>query len=337
MIAAATLLWAVPAWHDEAAAAKTAERVPSEDGAFSVEAPPRWTAVRGKGGRVLDLKGPSINRLLIVGEWRDGTVAAPAEEFQERLLGADSATLTRPDRPSIQYGRRPAKKGVHLQGRLTCSGGKYIFDAVVEYEQSAWTALDSFACKGGDSGAGIGVDIGESGWRVTIPPGFQRRSPTLWLRRIAQQGFNQIGLPARYWRTQQLRVLTGSETWSSRRPWDTCAFWDNSHALVEPARQELHRGKMSFLQKCAANQRPSILVYDLIYDYDGALGQAAYITLRLQEYWEVGDETYWQPEGEPVPDGALLGIIAATLEPGEKKKASDETEPASPAAVPLLR
>ena len=327
-LASALLLAAFVACGGSAAA--SSERLPSDDGNFSIEAPPGWKAVRGKGGRVLDLKGPSFNRLLLVGEWRDGTVAAPTEEHQARLRGADSAALTRPGPVSMQYGRRPSKQGVHLQGRLACLGDKYIFDAVVEYEQTAWNSLETFACKGGATGAGTGIDVGETGWRVTIPPGFARKSPTFWTRDL-ETLFNAEGRPI-VTRSQHLQVTTGSQTWSVRRPWDTCAFWNSDYVLLEPAEHALYRGKMTFLQRCVRRKDKGgeTLAYDLVYDYDGALGQAAYITLRLEQWGER------RPDDPPF-GATLLKAVIATLEPARKSDALDDSGPTPPATVPLLR
>ncbi len=308
----------------------SAERISSEDGKFSVEVSAPWDVERGLRGRSVELKSREENRVVIAGEWRDGAAPEPAAAQQARLKGAETASLPREGKVPLRYARRPSKRFNRLQGWLTCGGDRYLFDAVVQRDEWLWFVLDTFSCKAEAPAAGMSV--GDTGWKIAIPPefkqiGYSKDGRGMWERdRTRQRGYTLEG------DKDTLRIMSGTESWSLSRPWPgTCKFGDAKALTLESPRLQEHRGKNGFLYSCGFPDAPpeqASYAYDLIIDYDAALGQASFISLRM---------THWSADGTPMlPDRALFSRVISSLERSRPEPAREAPQPA-PAAVPLLR
>lgn len=311
--------------------AGAAERVSSEDGKFSLEVGAPWSAERGIRGRSVELKDRDVSRLLVAGEWRDGAAPVPSEAQQARLQGAETASLPRQGKVPLRHARRPAKRGSRFQGWLSCGGDRFLFDAIVEREEQLWTTLETFACKAAAPSAGL--DVGDTGWKITIPEGFKRLGLSvdgrgMWERDTRRQARGAGGVE---WVDDKdhLRVMNGTETWSLSRPWPgTCTFGDAKSLTLEAPKLQEHRGKSGFLYACgyAGDNEQLSLAFDLIIDYDAELGEASFISLRL---------SHWGRDPKQVPlDRGLFARIVQSL---ERSRPAAAGPTAAPAAVPLLR
>ncbi|MBI4348873.1 MAG: hypothetical protein HY553_18695 [Elusimicrobia bacterium] len=322
------------------AAAAHAERVASEDGKFSVEFGAPWSVDNSVRDRAVWLDAKEKQSLVIVGEWRDGAAPVPPQAHQAAVKGAETATSPRPGRHGVRYARRPSERLQHLQGWLSCGGDRYLFDARVLKEKLAWSVVDSLECRPAPEARGL--DIGTTGWRVSIPPGFRQIGDStdgrgLWKRERDVAMRDPQGRPATVRVEDSLWVMAGTETWSKVRPWPgTCKFANRHGVAVEPPVSRDHGGKTAFRYACGSSQegaRQVSLAYDLVFDYDAALGVASFVTMRFDI--GPGRGAVWWPE-EMIPDAATFAEVTQSLALSRPAPTGGAPH-ASGGAVPLLR